>query len=204
MTISVENMLSLEEIESLVPKLKGVLSSLDTTISAKLCISRKQNLVKAREEALEFALSLLHQDHDDVDAHFVFTGNSAWQKRNRVVRYYRLWRSLEINGVELKGRIEPVVETFIENDNGIKFFGIGRILDNSISAVVEILSIDKCTYVFLLDDKDLMSPENLRDHLLIEDPLSALIKVILKKNGSILISIGEFDDVDKGFLIISS
>ncbi|WP_175654041.1 hypothetical protein [Pseudomonas sp. Marseille-P9899] len=134
---------------------------------------------------------------------WLLLGNSAWQSDTRMVRYRKLWGALKFRGHEVLGGAD-LQESLIELGGKIKFFGALRLSELSFNTAIGALLSERCSYFALLP-----SGYEVRSVLckgwsgqLTED--LNFIDCICDENGLVFKSIGEFDDVERGFVSIGS
>ena len=134
---------------------------------------------------------------------WLLLGNSAWQSDTRMVRYRKLWGALKFRGHEVVGGAD-LQESLIEMGGKLKFFGALRLSELSFNTAIGALLAERCSYFVLL-------PRGYRVRSVLCKGWSGqltedldFIDCICKENGLIFKSVGEFDDVERGFVSIGS
>lgn len=131
---------------------------------------------------------------------FLFVGNSVWQPDTKIIRHYKLWNLLELQGIKVPDTKEKE-EFFYEANNKLKYMGFIKLYENSILLVADILMQEKLSYLLVSPYAELPKDFFNKDwtgNLSEDKPL--LIKNI--KNGIVFIkNIGEFDDVENGIIV---
>jgi len=131
----------------------------------------------------------------------LFAGNSAWQSDNRIIRYHKLWNALRLKGIEIP-HTNLSNEVCLESEGKVKFFGAMKLSDSIIHVAVKVILNDRCTYLVALpchiDIQEIL--ECGWAGCFLED--DNFIINIYKKNGLLIKRYGEFDDREKGVVII--
>ncbi|TJZ72023.1 hypothetical protein [Chitiniphilus eburneus] len=127
--------------------------------------------------------------------------NSAWQNKSRIVMHYGLWKALSFRGFRFSGK-SGSWECSKENEGKIKFFGAIKISIKDISYIAGamIAEADSCILAVPLgaDIKEIL--KNGWESRIISDEVVA--GKIIKKGGVIINRVGEFDDKEKGVVVI--
>lgn len=132
---------------------------------------------------------------------WLLVGNSTWQPDNRIVRHRRLWSALVARSVEVS-QVPDKLEVTHESINGIKFFGALPVATLSVDAVVNVMLSERSTYLIALPAH--IIPVNMlevgwsgevADDLLLFSQLFEAKGLLIKRSG-------EFDDVEKGVVVV--
>jgi hypothetical protein len=126
-------------------------------------------------------------------------GDSAWQSDTSIIRHKKLWKRLQNRGVEISHFSESYEEALEENAK-IKFFGAKLFSEFSISSVARLVVEEHCSYLLALPeniDIKLALKKGWNDSSLIDEDL---LRYALSNCGFLLKSIGEFDDLENGFV----
>ena len=162
-------------------------------------------LVKVRGESALLQVfkglyKMLQERLPDYDV-WLLVGTSAWQPDTRITRYRKLWGGLKLRGVEILhgGKFKEVIS---EGDEGIKFYGAVSLSDLSSASVVDAILSERCSYIACCPKEfDIESVLSIGWTGNVVDDLG-LICHVAASNGFILKSVGEFDDVDWGFVYL--
>ena len=132
---------------------------------------------------------------------WLLVGTSTWQPDTRIARYRRLWGALKMRGLEVLCG-SNFKEFILEGGGGIKFYGAVALTMSSASSVINIILNERCSY-FACFPKGCDVDKALKGGWSGEvvDDLN-LICHVANSNGFILKSVGEFDDVDWGFIYL--
>jgi len=132
---------------------------------------------------------------------WLFIGNSAWQPDTRIVRYRKLWGALAARGINVS-HIFSKQEVMCESNGKLKFFGAVQLSELSVQSVVQLLLEERCAYLAALPSS--IGPEDILNlgwsGELVED--SKVIECLVKRNGLLIKRTGEFDDEERGAIII--
>lgn len=155
-------------------------------------------LNEARTSVLKLIYSDIFQKLDGY-ALWYFVGNSAWQPDTKIVRYRKLWGGLKARGVDILHACNSH-EQILERKGRLKFFGAKRISELSIESVIKSIAEEHCSYLVAL-------PENSDVKLALHNGWcldnvfdKKLMQYVLDNNGVLLKIVGEFDDVESGFV----
>ena len=132
---------------------------------------------------------------------WLLMGTGSWQPDTRITRYRKLWGGLKLRGVEILhgGKFKEVIS---EGDEGIKFYGAVSLSDLSSASVVDAILSERCSYIACCPKEfDIESVLSIGWTGNVVDDLG-LICHVAASNGFILKSVGEFDDVDWGFVYL--
>jgi len=161
-----------------------------------------ESRTKTRSDILRHIVSLLNDKFSNINIWY-FTGHSLWQCDSRILRYYGLWGGLKAQGVMID-QFSELHEKLIECDGKLKFFGAAKIADQSIESVAEAIAQKSCSYVVVLpqntDIKETLRKGWHSDYSFDKQ----LIEYVIKNNGLLFKAVGEFDDLETGFVGLAS
>jgi len=129
-------------------------------------------------------------------------GDSSWQTNTRVIRHRKLLRRLKDRGVEVT-HAKGALEVEIENDGKVRYFCAIQFSEMSIRSVNHLMFEEPCSYIVairksydinLLISRGWQSPQPVDVDLMVE---------VVKNDGLLCKRIGEFDDVDVGFVVFA-
>jgi hypothetical protein len=131
----------------------------------------------------------------------LFTGNSAWQPDTRIVRHHKLWGAMRLRGIEIpKTKISD--EIYLELEGKIKFFGVMQLSDSTVHVAVKTMLNEKCTYLVALPSHvDTQKTLEIGWTGSFSDDTDIIVN-IYKQNGFLIKRYGEFDDPEKGVVLI--
>lgn len=153
-------------------------------------------------EVLDFVLKRVRQRLNNYDC-WLIIGDSVWLDDTRIVRYKKLFNSLKAQGMDFDAAPERV-ESFVEKDGKLKFFGAVR-LNASVTPVVPLTTTPgSCTYI-------VARPANSEWQF----PLSLgwtgdrnqdgrLITMVAGNGGIVFQRVGYFDDPQVGLVALAS
>ena len=131
----------------------------------------------------------------------LFTGNSAWQPDTRIVRYWKLWKAMRLNGIEIP-QTNLSNEICLESEGKVKFFGAMQLSDSSIHVAVKAILNYRCTYLVALPYHiDIQEMLELGWTGIFSEDANIIVN-IYKQNGLLIKRYGEFDDREKGLVVI--
>lgn len=126
-------------------------------------------------------------------------GDSAWQDDTRIIRHKKLFKRLKSRGVEVTHATE-FVEHMREHQGKLKFFGAARLSELSIESVIKMIAEQPSSYlVAMAEDSEIESAVhagwNASDFI-----DKGLLSYVAENNGLIFKVVGEFDDLESGFV----
>lgn len=131
---------------------------------------------------------------------WLLAGHSAWQQDTKLNRYRKLWNSLEARGITFPNS-KNQIEVMHEEAGKIRFFGAVEITDTDIESVTEVLLSERSAYLVLLNnDANMKRIIEVGWCGEIESDLFTLEEIV--DNGLLVNRLGEFDDYEKGILIV--
>lgn len=132
---------------------------------------------------------------------WVIAGCSVWQPDTRIVRYRKLWGAMKARGIDTQQLISPA-ERMLQQDGKLKFFGAAQLSESSLKTAVDILLEERCAYLAVLpihfDIQELLQIGWTGD--LLEDYELAIR--LSKAGGALIKRVGEFDDRERGFVLV--
>jgi hypothetical protein len=153
-------------------------------------------------EVLDFVLKRVREQLNNYDC-WLIIGDSVWLDDTRIVRYKKLFSSLKAQGMNFEAAPERV-ESFVEKDGKLKFFGAVR-LNASVTPVVPLTMTPRsCTYIVARPtSSELQFPLSLGwtgDR----NQDSCLIAMVADNSGVVFQRVGYFDDPEVGLVALAS
>ena len=161
------------------------------------------SLEESRIKVLRYIFNLILQNLSDFKL-WLLMGHSAFQPDNRISRYKnrKYWGSMKAIGVNEISNSGALYQTMLITTAGFKCFVAKELSELSVASVVKALSEEHCAYLAVL-------PESTDLDEIIETGWIVgygfdkdLLGRISHANGLLLRIIGEFDDIECGFVAI--
>ena len=156
---------------------------------------------RRREEYLQYLVSRLY-DYSTKNKFnlYLVLGDDCFNDNSRIIQYYKLWKLLKKQHLEVRNAIYSE-EIMITKNDKVKFFGGIQISDReSVSDIVSIL-LEKLTAHLLL------LPEGLKVTTFLQSGFSKIIaenseyiENVVSSGGIVLFREGYFDDRNTGFI----
>ena len=156
---------------------------------------------RRREEYLQHLISQLYDysTKNNFDLYLVL-GDDCFNDNSRIIQYYKLWKLLKKQHLEVRNAIYSDEITITKN-NTVKFFGGIQILDReSVPDIVSILIAKLTAHLLLL-------PEGLKITTFLQSGFSKTIaenseyiENVVSSGGIVLFHEGYFDDRNTGFI----
>lgn len=136
---------------------------------------------------------------------WLFSGNSAWQENNRIVKYKKYWKSLKRRGLDIKGAIN-FFEYELKNTEGeLKFFGAACISELSLNSVNDLLFEGNSTYIVSLPEYTNVEEIVQLGWVGVNGSTfdNYLVELVVRNDGLILKQFFGFCDLESGFIILA-
>ena len=156
---------------------------------------------RRREEYLQYLVSRLY-DYSTKNKFnlYLVLGDDCFNDNNRIIQYYKLWKLLKKQHLEVRNAIYSE-EIMITKNDKVKFFGGIQISDReSVSDIVSILLAKLTAHLLLL-------PEGLKITTFLQSGFSKTIaenseyiENVVSSGGIVLFREGYFDDRNTGFI----
>ena len=156
---------------------------------------------RRREEYLQYLVSRLY-DYSTKNKFnlYLVLGDDCFNDNNRIIQYYKLWKLLKKQHLEVRNAIYSE-EIMITKNDKVKFFGGIQISDReSVSDIVSILLAKLTAHLLLL-------PEGLKVTTFLQLGFSKIIaenseyiENVVCSGGIVLFREGYFDDRNTGFI----
>ena len=156
---------------------------------------------RRREEYLQYLVSRLY-DYSTKNKFnlYLVLGDDCFNDNNRIIQYYKLWKLLKKQHLEVRNAIYSE-EIMITKNDKVKFFGGIQISDReSVSDIVSILLAKLTAHLLLL-------PEGLKVTTFLQSGFSKTIaenseyiENVVGSGGIVLFREGYFDDRNTGFI----
>ena len=156
---------------------------------------------RRREEYLQYLVSRLY-DYSTKNKFnlYLVLGDDCFNDNNRIIQYYKLWKLLKKQDLEVRNAIYSE-EIMITKNDKVKFFGGIQISDReSVSDIVSILLVKLTAHLLLL-------PEGLKVTTFLQSGFSKIIaenseyiENVVCSGGIVLFREGYFDDRNTGFI----
>lgn len=156
---------------------------------------------RRREEYLQYLISQLY-DYSTKNKFnlYLVLGDDCFNDNNRIIQYYKLWKLLKKQDLEVRNAIYSE-EIMITKNDKVKFFGGIQISDReSVSDIVSILLAKQTAHLLLL-------PEELKVTTFLQSGFSKIIaenseyiENVVGSGGIVLFREGYFDDRNTGFI----
>ena len=156
---------------------------------------------RRREEYLQYLISQLY-DYSTKNKFnlYLVLGDDCFNDNTRISQYYKLWKLLKKQHLEVRNAIYSD-EIMITKNDKVKFFGGIQVLDReSVSDIVSILLSKQTAHLLLL-------PEELKVTTFLQSGFSKIIaenseyiENVVGSGGIVLFREGYFDDRNTGFI----
>ena len=156
---------------------------------------------RRREEYLQYLISQLY-DYSTKNKFnlYLVLGDDCFNDNTRISQYYKLWKLLKKQHLEVRNAIYSD-EIMITKNDKVKFFGGIQVLDReSVSDIVSILLSKQTAHLLLL-------PEGLKVTTFLQSGFSKIIaenseyiENVVGNGGIVLFREGYFDDRNTGFI----
>ena len=156
---------------------------------------------RRREEYLQYLVSRLY-DYSTKNKFnlYLVLGDDCFNDNSRIIQYYKLWKLLKKQHLEVRNAIYSE-EIMITKNDKVKFFGGIQILDReSVPDIVSILIAKLTAHLLLL-------PEGLKVTTFLQSGFSKIIaenseyiENVVSSGGIVLFREGYFDDRNTGFI----
>ena len=156
---------------------------------------------RRREEYLQYLISQLYDysTKNNFDLYLVL-GDDCFNDNSRIIQYYKLWKLLKKQHLEVRNSIYSD-EIMITKNDKVKFFGGIQVLGReSVSDIVSILLAKQTAHLLLL-------PEGLKITTFLQSGFSKTIaenseyiENVVGSGGIVLFREGYFDDRNTGFI----
>ena len=156
---------------------------------------------RRREEYLQYLVSRLY-DYSTKNKFnlYLVLGDDCFNDNSRIIQYYKLWKLLKKQHLEVRNAIYSE-EIMITKNDKVKFFGGIQISDReSVSDIVSILLAKLTAHLLLL-------PEGLKVTTFLQSGFSKIIaenseyiENVVGSGGIVLFREGYFDDRNTGFI----
>lgn len=156
---------------------------------------------RIRGEYLEYLISQLYNYSTKNNFNlYLVLGDDCFNDNTRIIQYYKLWKLLKKQQLEVRNAIYSEEIMLTKNDK-VKFFGGIQILDRgSVSDIVSILLAKLTAHLLLL-------PEGLKVTTFLQSGFSKTItenseyiENVVSSGGIVLFREGYFDDRNTGFI----
>ena len=157
---------------------------------------------RRREEYLQYLISQLY-DYSTKNKFnlYLVLGDDCFNDNTRISQYYKLWKLLKKQHLEVRNAIYSD-EIMITKNDKVKFFGGIQVLDReSVSDIVSILLSKQTAHLLLL-------PEGLKVTTFLQSGFSKIIaenseyiENMVGSGGIVLFREGYFDDRNTGFIV---
>ena len=157
---------------------------------------------RRREEYLQYLISQLY-DYSTKNKFnlYLVLGDDCFNDNTRISQYYKLWKLLKKQHLEVRNAIYSD-EIMITKNDKVKFFGGIQVLDReSVSDIVSILLSKQTAHLLLL-------PEGLKVTTFLQSGFSNIIaenseyiENMVGSGGIVLFREGYFDDRNTGFIV---
>ena len=156
---------------------------------------------RRREEYLQYLISQLY-DYSTKNKFnlYLVLGDDCFNDNTRISQYYKLWKLLKKQHLEVRNSIYSD-EIMITKNDKVKFFGGIQVLGReSVSDIVSILLAKQTAHLLLL-------PEGLKVTIFLQSVFSKIINEngeyienVVGSGGIVLFREGYFDDRNTGFI----
>ena len=156
---------------------------------------------RRREEYLQYLISQLY-DYSTKNKFNIYLvlGDDCFNDNTRISQYYKLWKLLKKQHLEVRNAIYSQ-EIMITKNDKVKFFGGIQVLGReSVSDIVSILLAKQTAHLLLL-------PEELKVTIFLQSGFSKIIaenseyiENVVGSGGIVLFREGYFDDRNTGFV----
>ena len=156
---------------------------------------------RRREEYLQYLISQLY-DYSTKNKFnlYLVLGDDCFNDNTRISQYYKLWKLLKKQHLEVRNSIYSDEIMIMKNDK-VKFFGGIQVLGReSVSDIVSILLAKQTAHLLLL-------PEGLKVTIFLQSGFSKIINEngeyienVVGSGGIVLFREGYFDDRNTGFI----
>ena len=156
---------------------------------------------RRREEYLQYLISQLY-DYSTKNKFnlYLVLGDDCFNDNTRISQYYKLWKLLKKQHLEVRNAIYSD-EIMITKNDKVKFFGGIQVLDReSVPDIVSILIAKQTAHLLLL-------PEGLKVTTFLQSGFSKIIaenseyiENVVSSGGIVLFREGYFDDRNTGFI----
>lgn len=171
------------------------------TLAAIAWLCSVQNINESRLIVLRSILSLIVSKLVGFKI-WLLVGNSAWQPDTRMIKHRGLWKALKTRGVEVS-HFTDTFEKMHESYEGLKFFGAKLISELSAESVVQTIAEEHCAYILALP-KDVGIRDLLSKGWKVDGGFdTGVLEFIIENDGLVLKAVGEFDDIESGFVGIA-
>lgn len=178
-------------------------SSLNFMSVQKIHVRRWERIgdYRRRGEYLEYLISQLYDYSTKNNFNlYLVLGDDCFNDNTRIIQYYKLWKLLKKQQLEVRNAIYSEEIMLTKNDK-VKFFGGIQILDReSVSDIVSILLAKLTAHLLLL-------PEGLKVTIFLQSGFSKIIaenseyiENVVSSGGIVLFREGYFDDRNTGFI----
>ena len=157
---------------------------------------------RRREEYLQYLISQLY-DYSTKNKFnlYLVLGDDCFNDNTRISQYYKLWKLLKKQHLEVRNSIYSD-EIMITKNDKVKFFGGIQVLGReSVSDIVSILLAKQTAHLLLL-------PEGLKVTTFLQSGFSKIIaesseyiENVVGSGGIVLFREGYFDDRNTGFIV---
>ena len=156
---------------------------------------------RRREEYLQYLISQLYDYSTKNNFNlYLVLGDDCFNDDSRIIQYYKLWKLLKKQHLEVRNAIYSEEIMITQNDK-VKFFGGIQILDReSVTDIVSILIAKLTAHLLLL-------PEKLKVTTFLQSGFSktmaensGYIENVVNSGGIVLFREGYFDDRNTGFI----
>ena len=157
-----------------------------------------KNKDEARLDVLNAIVGRISQADPKI-SFWCWLGDSVWQNDTKIIRYKRLWKRIKDRGIALPDA--ESFEKFLVNEGKLKFFGAFALTESSMKNAINLISLEKYVYVIALPSSvDIRETLNMySDNFQLE-----LLRIIANVNGYLCKAVGEFDDIETGFVVFSN
>ena len=178
-------------------------SSLNFMSVQKIYVSRWEIIgdYRRREEYLQYLISQLYDYSTKNNFNlYLVLGDDCFNDNTRIIQYYKLWKLLKKQHLEVRNSIYSDEIMIMKNDK-VKFFGGIQVLGReSVSDIVSILLAKQTAHLLLL-------PEGLKVTIFLQSGFSKIINEngeyienVVGSGGIVLFREGYFDDRNTGFI----
>jgi hypothetical protein len=173
---------------------------LDRKIGAVSWVAHSNSLEESRIKVLRHVIRLILQSLMGFKL-WLLMGHSALQPDNRITRHRKLWGSMKARGVEIS-HSGTSFEEMVKYDDKLKYFGAKEISELSAESVVKALAEEHCAYLAVLPESTDLK-EMIEHGWNIDGGFdNALLDRVSSESGLLLKAVGEFDDVECGFVAV--
>ncbi len=172
----------------------------DRIIGGIAWIIRSSEREKSQERILSRLYRTIFRSASDY-RFWVLVGHSAFQPNNRITRYWGLWKGLKASGIDIS-HFGTSYEAMVEYDGELKFFGAKEISELSKTSVVRLMPEGLAVYLALFPENADVEEIVRKGWLEARGFDGELLEGVIDQDGFLIKAVGEFDDVESGFVAV--